>query len=368
MPNTYAATNQKKFLDAEGLTYFSRKLNNYPTNDVIEAVIEGVQDALDEKVDNTSVGTANGVASLDSTGKVPSSQLPPETTYEFDSNYNPPTNKIATMQSIANAFSSKNGDITGTPGVGKTLTSFSQSGANVTAVFNDIRITKSQVSDFPLEATESATGLMSAADKIKLDGIAEGATNNTGTITGIIMNDQTVGTSGIVNLGTVITQHQDISGKLNTNLKGANNGLAELDENGKVPSSQLPSYVDDVLEFSTRDGFPLTGETDKIYVNLADNKTYRWSGSIYVEISQSLALGTTEHTAFRGDYGDIAYSHALAKGTAYNQGLYKITTNAEGHITNALLATKEDITDLGIPGQDTTYSAITNAQIDSLFE
>lgn len=50
MPNTHAATTPKKFLDAAGLTYFSRKLNNYPTNDVIAAVIDGIQDALDEKL------------------------------------------------------------------------------------------------------------------------------------------------------------------------------------------------------------------------------------------------------------------------------------------------------------------------------
>ena len=144
--------------------------------------------------------------------------------------------------------------------------------------------------------------------------------------------------------------------KLNNSLKGRASGLAELDENGKVPSSQLPSYVDDVLEFLNRDNFPLTGESGKIYVNLADNKTYRWSGSTYVEISASLALGTTSSTAFRGDYGDSAYSHATAKGSAYTAGLYKITTNSEGHVTNATAVTKGDITALGIPSQDTTYT------------
>ena len=77
---SFSTTNQKKFLDAAGLTYFSSKLNNYPTNDVIEAVIEGVQDALDEKVDISAIGSQNGVASLDATGKVPASQLP-DTTY-----------------------------------------------------------------------------------------------------------------------------------------------------------------------------------------------------------------------------------------------------------------------------------------------
>ena len=57
MPGAYETTTTKKFLDAAGLTYFSRKLNNYPTNEVIEAVIEGTQDALDEKADRIRYGT-----------------------------------------------------------------------------------------------------------------------------------------------------------------------------------------------------------------------------------------------------------------------------------------------------------------------
>lgn len=97
---------------------------------------------------------------------------------------------------------------------------------------------------------------------------------------------------------------------LNSSLKGANSGIAELDENGKVPSSQLPSYVDDVLEYSAKNNFPATGETGKIYVDTTTNLTYRWSGSAYVEISASLALGETSSTAYRGDRGKTAYDHS----------------------------------------------------------
>lgn len=61
--------------------------------------------------------------------------------------------------------------------------------------------------------------------------------------------------------------------------------------NGLVPSSQLPSYVDDVLEYANLAGFPTTGETGKIYVALDSNKIYRWSGSAYIEVSPS--VGTT---------------------------------------------------------------------------
>jgi len=101
-----------------------------------------------------------------------------------------------------------------------------------------------------------------------------------------------------------------LDNKLETSLKGSNNGLAELDSGGKVPSTQLPSYVDDVLEFANLAGFPATGETGKIYLALDTNIIYRWGGSNYVEISQSLALGETSSTAYRGDRGKTAYDHS----------------------------------------------------------
>ena len=87
------------------------------------------------------------------------------------------------------------------------------------------------------------------------------------------------------------------------NTKDQPGGLASLDSNGLVPSSQLPSYVDDVLEYSTLSAFPTTGETGKIYVTLDTNLTYRWSGTGYTEISKSLALGETSSTAYAGNKG-----------------------------------------------------------------
>lgn len=79
--------------------------------------------------------------------------------------------------------------------------------------------------------------------------------------------------------------------------------FANLSNNGKVPANQLPSYVDDVLEYGTFNTFPTTGEDGKIYVAQDTNLTYRWSGTRYVEISQSLALGETSSTAYPGDKG-----------------------------------------------------------------
>ena len=91
--------------------------------------------------------------------------------------------------------------------------------------------------------------------------------------------------------------------------KGAPEGVAELDENGLVLASQLPSYVDDVVEYDSLSDFPVTGESRKIYVAIDTNLTYRWAGSGYVEISPSIALGETSSTAYRGDRGAVAYAH-----------------------------------------------------------
>jgi hypothetical protein len=78
---------------------------------------------------------------------------------------------------------------------------------------------------------------------------------------------------------------------------GVASGVATLGTDGKVPTSQLPSYVDDVLEYTAKANFPATGETGKIYVDTTTNLTWRWGGSTYVEISPSLALGNVTPSA-----------------------------------------------------------------------
>ena len=84
---------------------------------------------------------------------------------------------------------------------------------------------------------------------------------------------------------------------------GTAGGVATLDSNGKVPSQQLPSFVDDVLEYANLNAFPQTGEAGKIYVAQDTNKTYRWSGSDYVVISETISIGTTTGTAYPGEAG-----------------------------------------------------------------
>lgn len=110
-------------------------------------------------------------------------------------------------------------------------------------------------------------------------------------------------------------------GAIPTAQKGAASGVAELDATGKVPAAQLPSYVDDVIEGYLSGGklykeaahtTEIAGETGKIYVDLHTNKTYRWSGTAFVVISDTIALGETSATAYRGDRGKTAYDHSQA--------------------------------------------------------
>lgn len=90
--------------------------------------------------------------------------------------------------------------------------------------------------------------------------------------------------------------------KIPTTQKGVAGGVATLNDSGQIPSAQLPSYVDDTIE-GTLATFPKPGESGKIYVDTDTDLTYRWSGSQYVEISKSLALGETSSTAYAGNKG-----------------------------------------------------------------
>lgn len=241
--------------------------------------------------------------------------------------------------------------------------------------------------------------------------------DKTTTVNGHALSGNVTVSKSDVGLGNVTNDAQVKRSEM-----GAPSGVATLGTDGKVPTAQLPSYVDDVLDvyggasitdtvqnstcttanalvyyntsskklvaqvtsgssrtyyakwkgltsfpdstmYGTETATGVTPAAGKIYVYAGTNKTYRWSGSDLVEISASLALGTTSSTAFRGDYGNTAYQHATKKGAAFASGLYKITTNDQGHVTAAAKVTKSDITALGIPGQDTntTYGVATQS-------
>lgn len=160
--------------------------------------------------------------------------------------------------------------------------------------------------------------------------------------------------------------------------KGQPGGLAELDSTGKVPAAQLPSYVDDVLEFSTKAQFPQTGETGKIYVAKDTNLTYRWTGTQYLEISQSLALGETPSTAYPGDKGKTNRDALNSMPTKITSYLTPTTSTGELVKINYKYAAKDGLNygplqddNIDIPSATTTnagaMSAIDKGRLDSLY-
>lgn len=160
--------------------------------------------------------------------------------------------------------------------------------------------------------------------------------------------------------------------------KGKASGFASLDSDGKVPSSQLPSYVDDVLEYDYKDStekgsatsgttFPATGETGKIYVSKATNLTYRWGGTTYVEISPSLALGETSSTAFAGDRGkaledawDDFKENQLVTGISYDDSTHTLSLDVPDGSSVTLG------TDTIPTASDLTDGVMTKAQVSTL--
>lgn len=151
--------------------------------------------------------------------------------------------------------------------------------------------------------------------------------------------------------------------------KGSANGVAELDSTGKVPASQLPSFVDDVIEGYLYSGkfylelahtTEITAESGKIYVDLSTNKSYRWSGSAYIEVGggSGVALGETSTTAYRGDRGKIAYDHSQ---TAHAPSNAKANVQSDWNVTDtgsdAFIKNKPNIPEM---------ISITNAEIDAI--
>ena len=268
-------------------------------------------------------------------------------------------------------------------------------------------------------ATTSKDGLMSSEDKTKLDGIATGA-NKTVVDSSLSSSSRNPVQNKVINsaLAGKVPTSRTVNGKaLSSNIvlsasdvnaipssqKGTAGGVASLDSSGFILSSQLPPSVDEILEgYLYNNAFyedeehdvEIDAQSSKIYVDLSNNLTYRWSGTAYVEISKSLAIGETSSTAYRGDRGKIAYDHSqaahartdatnvadsstngniLINGSQVNvythpsytqksSGLYKITVDSSGHVSSVASVTKTDITNLGIPAQDTnTWVALKGA-------
>lgn len=132
----------------------------------------------------------------------------------------------------------------------------------------------------------------------------------------------------------------------NTANKGIANGYASLDGAGKVPSTQLPSYVDDVVEVLNFAALPATGETGKIYITLDNNFVYRWSGSVYVKISEPNAVWGSI-TGTLSNQTDLQNALNAKQDTLTNPVTGTGTTNTLPKFTGASTIGNSNITDTG---------------------
>lgn len=204
----------------------------------------------------------------------------------------------------------------------------------------------SRISDL---ATRVATEFKTTKNKI--------AGNNSADLSGLTTTVKTSILAAINELVTTIGGKQASLGFTpeNSSNKGAANGYASLDAGGKVPASQLPAYVDDVLEAANFAALPGTGTTGIIYVTLDTNITYRWTGSAYVEISASLALGETSGTAYRGDRGKTAYDHSQITGANPHGVTFALLGSKPTTISGFGITDAYTKTELGDP--ETDFSA-----------
>lgn len=150
--------------------------------------------------------------------------------------------------------------------------------------------------------------------------------------------------------------------------KGVANGVASLDSNGKVPSSQLPSYVDDVQEYSSTSGFPSTGETDKIYIAIDTGYIYRWSGSQYVQINSTISSAETAVKDGNGNTITTTYATKTELSTAVPASVGSATnpvyTNSSGVVTACTYSLNKTVPSDAV-FTDTTYSTMDSTELNT---
>lgn len=203
-------------------------------------------------------------------------------------------------------------------------------GSNISAVYNDVANTLTISSTVPVITDHTALSNIGTNTHDQIDTHIASTSNPHGVTksqVGLSNVDNTSDLNKPISTATQIA----LDLKIDESREGQALGIATLDATGKVPASQLPSYVDDVVEVASFLALPATGETSKIYITLDNNKTYRWSGSVYVEVSASsdpvwgsitgtLSNQSDLQTALSGK-ANITHTHVSADITDFNESV-----------------------------------------------
>ena len=272
-------------------------------------------------------------------------------------------------KAVAHALGTLDATVTGMA-ANKTVATLTETDGKIAATFQDIHISMSQVDDFAHahgnisyegEIDSNAVTIGSGDSLVFTDSsnsnkVEKSSVTFDGSTTNQFLSKKGTWSDTVANAtnATNDANGNDISRTyIKVAQKGVANGVATLDANGKIPTSQIPGSYDDVKEGYYYNGkfysdsahtTEIPAESDKVYVDMESNKTYRWSGTQYVVIGSDLALGETSSTAYRGDRGKTAYDHTLLTNnphsvTAAQVGLGNVVN------TNITVSATDGVTD-----------------------
>lgn len=148
--------------------------------------------------------------------------------------------------------------------------------------------------------------------------------------------------------------------------KGVANGVATLDGTGKIPSAQLPSYVDDVVEYANLAAFPGTGSSGILYIALDTNKQYRWAGSTYQQITSGAVDSVAGKTGvITLDTNDINGLSTALSGKAASTHTHSIAdvTGLQGALDAKANMSALSTLSTNVGATDTNYVTVFNAAL-----
>lgn len=326
-------------------------------NITINAVDSTARIAVSDK------GVANGVASLDSSALVPVAQIP----QRFDNIYEGAN--VAAFPAVGSSLKIyidlANNELYRWDGVELIYVSIGGGGGTIP----DSGITPGEypVATYNIKGQATNGRALVAGDIPNLPGskittsLSVDTSGNAATATKLA-TARTINGQAFDGTANITINAVDATARIATSEKGAANGVATLDATGKIPSAQLPSYVDDILEVANFAALPVTGETGKIYVTLDDNKTFRWTGSVYVRVGAdaltadtAVKLATPRNIAITGDgawnvnfdgSANVTANLVLATVNASPQAdtFRKWTVNGKGQVTASSAVGAADIT------------------------